>query len=194
MMDIVLLAKKLLIIRKYKMKRSRIICAVLAGLTVFCGSMAVASNNAGDVTITPGLGYDFFAGKRNLHNTVVIPQLAVAYNFTDKWAIEAAYGRLNTSYNYSVGGSVDGNLYTVDGLYRFTLCPRLQPYVSAGLGVLYLNPNGTDATNQTNINAGVGAQLFMGHSVALRTEVRDLYTMSGGKNDVLLNLGVSFLF
>jgi hypothetical protein len=157
--------------------------------------VAWANNTAAAITVTPTLGMDFFASKRDLNTASVLPAMALTYNVDDTWAIEGFYGALNTSYHSdSHTGSVNGHLYLVDGLYRFQAKGRCQPYLTGGLGVLYLNPNGTDAANQGNINIGAGTQLFFAENIALRGDIKDLYTMSGGKNDVLVSLGVSFLF
>ena len=125
-----------------------------------------------------------------------LPELALGYDFDEHWAIEGMYAAYNTSYhNDGVNGdnSAKGNIYTVAGFITLVPYGMFEPYVSAGLGVFYITPAGTSANNQADINAAFGTQIFFGNSVALRPEVRDLYTISGGKNDVLLNLGVSFL-
>lgn len=173
------------------MKNKNWLLALLPSVIFAASQTAVASNQSGAVTITPSVGYVFLAHKRHLNNTAVLPEIAVAYNLDKHWALEGTYAAFNTSRHPS--GSMKGNLYMIDGLYRFANYGRLEPYVAAGLGVLYLNQSSNEAANQANLNAGLGAQIFFSESVALRSEVRDLYTMSGGKNDVLLNLGVSFL-
>jgi outer membrane protein W len=178
------------------MKKSRVILAVGMGLALLAGNAVKAGNRAGAVTLTPGIGYDFFASQRHLRNTAVIPEVALSFDFTDHWGIEAAWGTFGTTYRsgYNGNGSAKGNIYTVDGLYHFNpYYSMVEPYIAAGLGVMYLNPNGTNANNQANLNAALGTQVFFSDSIALRGEVHDLYTMSGGKNDVMLNLGVSFL-
>jgi OOP family OmpA-OmpF porin len=178
------------------MKKSLVCCTILSSLA-FLGTLSSASaeNRAGAFTVTPGVGYYFFSDQRNLNNTAVLPTLALAYDFNERWALEGAYGSMHTNYSPSnMQGGVNGNLYSVDGIYRFSPFHMIEPYVSAGLGVLYLSQNGTDANSQANLNAGLGAQIFFDRSVALRAEVRDLYTMAHGQNDVMLNLGVSFLF
>jgi len=177
------------------MQKNILVGCALLGMSVLVSAPAVAYNKAGTVTLTTSAGYDFFASRRNLQDTFVLPTVALAYNIDPTWALEGSYGTvLDTKRSNSAGGGhTRGGLYLVDGLYRFEQHAMLQPYVSAGVGLLYLNPNGTDATNQMNVNAGVGAQAFFAESVALRGEVKDLYTMAGGKNDLLVDFGVSFL-
>jgi hypothetical protein len=178
------------------MKKGIVLLAVASGLT-FLASHAVAGNRPGAVTFTPGIGYDFFASKRNIRNTAVIPELALAYNFDEHWGLEGAWGTFGTTYHGGVAAnqSVKGDLYTLAGLYHLNQLNYhiVEPYVSAGLGVLYLNPNRSNANNLANLNAALGTQVFFSDSIAFRSEVRDLYTMSGGVNDVMLNFGVSFL-
>jgi OOP family OmpA-OmpF porin len=179
------------------MKKSRVVLALVAGLILLGCNTVSAGNRAGAVTVTPGVGYDFFSDQRHLQNTVVLPEVSLGFNFDKNWGIEGGWGTFGTSYRqgYYGNGSAKGNIYLVDGLYHFTdYNSMFEPYVAAGLGVLYLHPNRSNADNQANLNAALGTQVFFSDSIALRGEVRDLYTMSGGKNDVLLNFGVSFLF
>ena len=62
-----------------------------------------------------------------------------------------------------------------------------------GIGLTSLKPNGLDSRQQMNANLGIGAQLFADKMVALRADIRDLYTFVGSENDVLVSFGISFL-
>lgn len=153
-----------------------------------------AFNKAGDVSLTVAGGYDYFSGKRNIKNTG-IPFAALGYNFTDQWGLEALLGFFHTKSRATAtyNKNVDGNMVAIDVLYHFQPYYYIQPYVLAGPGILDFNPNGTDAHAQGNINAAVGAQLFIHDRIAFRFEARDWYTFVGGKNDVLLSAGMTFL-
>jgi OOP family OmpA-OmpF porin len=175
------------------MKKSTTFAVLAACLaTMACGTV-VAGNHEGAITITPGIGYYTFSMKRDLNDTAALPTVAVAYNLTSKLAAEIAYASLPTRFDTLAGGGVVGNSYTLAGLYRFMPHGMFEPYVSAGVGILYLNPNGSSPANQAIVNLGLGSQLFFSDCIALRAEIRDLYTLSGGKNDVLYGAGVSFL-
>jgi len=159
-------------------------------------SITLAGNRPGALTLSLGDAYYHFANKRNLNNPS-LPNIAVDYNFDEHWAAELGVGIINTtttSYHFSSNHGVHGFLYTADGLYRFKSYKRFEPYVLAGLGVIGLKPNGSETVDQGNLNAGIGTQLFATDSLAFRAEVRDLYTISGGKNDYMLNLSINFLF
>jgi hypothetical protein len=157
--------------------------------------LGFAGNVPGAVTITASDAYYHFDNKRDLNNSA-FPNLALAYNFTNHWAIEAMAGILNTRQSKDLGGyGVHGALYNIDGIYRFTPCGHFEPYVLGGIGLLTLTPNGTDSEYPGNVNLGLGAQLFFGPTVAMRAEFRDVYQTTGHSyNDYMLNFGVSFLF
>jgi OOP family OmpA-OmpF porin len=177
------------------MKKGILLLAMASGLSLLASHGASAENRAGAFTLTPGVAYDFFAAKRQLNNTWLLPTVGLAYNFDERWAVEGMYSTFGTSQKGTgPHPSVRGGLYTMGGLYRFARYSMLEPYVSFGVGVNHINPNGNDAYNEANINAGLGTQVFFDESIALRGEVRDIYTMSGGKNDVTIGMGVSFLF
>ncbi|OGT53311.1 MAG: hypothetical protein A3E84_01710 [Gammaproteobacteria bacterium RIFCSPHIGHO2_12_FULL_42_13] len=156
-------------------------------------SVVLAQNKPGIFTFTPGAGYEYFSARRNLQNTV-LPNAAISYNFDEKLAIEFLAGMINTNSTAVGQGGVHGTLYLIDGFYRLTPRHLFAPYLLAGIGLTSLKPNGVDSRQQANINAGIGTQLFADKAVALRADIRDLYTFVGSENDVLVNLGVSFLF
>lgn len=176
------------------MKRNDKILVVLGLVTVLNAGHVIAGNRPGATTLTLAGAYYHFASSRHLENTT-LPNVALAYDLSDRWAIEGGVGAVNTNQKRVLGGlGVHGFLYTVDGLYRLRPYQQFAPYLIAGVGLLAMRPNGLSSEHQGNINAGVGTQVFFGDSVALRGEIRDLYTTTGaGKNDYMINFGVSFI-
>lgn len=158
-----------------------------------CCSTGCGSSRAGTATFTLGSGYAFFSPKRHLENTD-IPFVAAGYNFTNQWGIEGYLGIFNTTFKKSVidRRQVKGTLFAVDGVYHFSPYQFIEPFILAGVGITGLNPNGTDAYNQGNVNVGLGTNIFINKVVAFRLEARDFYATVSRKNDVLLNGGVSF--
>lgn len=169
---------------------------IISGLSLTSlGNMAYAGNTAGATTLTLGDGYYHFASKRHIDNTSVAFG-ALAYNLTTRWAIEGLLGFFTTDSHLAVdnGKEINGTMFSMDVIYRLSPYRCMEPYVFAGPGAIGMNPNGTDANTQGNMNGGIGAQFFFSKTVALRLEARDVYTFVGGKNDYFLNGGVSFLF
>jgi OOP family OmpA-OmpF porin len=153
-----------------------------------------AGNHPGAWTVTAGGGYYAFAAKRPIQSTGV-PNAALAYDFTSRWAIEADIGVINTRQEapFSASG-VHGGLYLLDGIYRFKPYKAFEPYLLGGIGMISLSPNGNNSEHQGNVNVGIGTQFFMDSMLALRVDVRDIYTLSGGYNEGMLNCGISLLF
>lgn len=172
------------------MKKITFTLLSLGILTAF--STSFASNRPGAFTLTLGEGYYHFANKRHLKN-IDMPNLSLAYNFNDSWAMEGFAGVINTDQKNFNQQGVHGGLYTIDALYRLKPHGSVEPYVDAGIGIINMYPNGNNGEAQSVVNLGVGTQWFCDRSIALRGEARDVYTLMGGKNDFLINFGVSFL-
>lgn len=166
---------------------------LLASIFFLTTSLANAGNVPGAFTVTLADAYYHFASGWQLENTS-LPNFALAYNISERLAIEAGAGFFNTK-NEEDDQHIHGWLYTADGIFRFAKYGQLEPYLIGGLGMIAINHNGTDNKHPGNVNAGMGAQLFWGNHIAMRAEFRDLYSTTGsGRNDYMLNFGVSFLF
>lgn len=170
-------------------------CVGLASVLTFTSPTATAGNRPGAATLTLGGGYEWFASKRKIDNTG-LGLVGFGWNFTQNWGVNAILAFFNTHFRSSQDDnrSIKGTLFIFDGVYHFPIHPVIEPFVTFGVGITGLNPSRTDANNEGNINAGLGAQFFVHHNVALQVEARDIYTWVGGKNDVMLDGGVNFLF
>lgn len=174
----------------------------LHSLTLACVSLisiasyspTYAGNRPGALTITPAIGHEYFANRRSMENTS-LGAVMLGYNFTDHWGIEGYLGFFNTKFDASVNDNrqINGTLFAFDGVYHFMPECVLEPYLLAGVGIMDLNPSRTDANNEGNLNGAAGFQLFATKSIALRLEARDVYTIVGGKNDVIISAGISAL-
>ncbi len=153
-----------------------------------------AGNRPGALTLSGAVGYADFGSKRHIDNTTLGVAM-VGYNLTAHWGVEGLLGMFNTKFKGWVHDNrkVNGTLFLFDGVYHFWPEHRVEPYLLAGVGIMGLNPSTEDANNEGNINAGVGFQVFPFNSLALRFDARDIYTMVGGKNDLLFTAGVSIL-
>lgn len=177
------------------MKKNLILLAALVPLLSYnVVTIAAGANRAGALSFTLGAGYDFFALKRHIQNTG-IAYGALGYSFTDQWGVEAFLGFYNTRFKNAISDDrqINGTNFALDGVYHFAVRDNwIQPFGLFGIGIIGMKPNGTSAHNEANINAGFGLQFFANQAVAVRTEFRDFYTMVGGKNDVMLDAGVTF--
>jgi hypothetical protein len=166
----------------------------LSALAIFASSISLADNHAGATTLQLADGYYFFAEKRHVQNTA-LPNIALSYNLNKDWALQAGAGVFNTNQTGTAAQQgVHGWVYSVDGIYRLNPRGRLAPYLLAGPTIISLKPAGNNPVNQAAINAGIGTQYFIDKQIAFFAEAKDFYTISGGKNDGMLNFGMSFLF
>ncbi len=164
-----------------------------ASLLLLVCSTAFAGNHPGAWTVTVSEGNYAFANKRHIDNTS-LPNAALAYNFTPRWAVEFNAGVINTDQSIAPYSGIHGGLYLLDAIYRFTPYRLFEPYILGGIGMISLMPNGNASEHQGNVNLGIGTQFFVDPIIALRADVRDIYVLSGGKNDGMVNFGISVLF
>jgi len=155
--------------------------------------LAWAESKANAVTFILNGGYIFFSPKRDLHNTTTLGA-ALAYNFTEQWAIQLAADLLNADSGDPSKHHVHGFVYLLDGLYHFHPIRIFEPYVMAGMNVTSLKPISSEPVNQGGMNIGAGTLFLKSNHIALSVEARDIYTFSGGKNDILLNGGINFMW
>jgi len=129
----------------------------------------------------------------------------LSFRFNEHWGIEGSVGLLTPTEAINDGSkdktkintdeNPSGFLYTINGIYHFDPFSLFKPYVLAGIGVSGLMPNILNGGVQSNqINAGIGAQLFVNDTISLHGEFRNIYDTTGSdKNDYNINLGISFL-
>lgn len=178
-----------------KINKCALICVSLFSIAASSTSFALPGNRPGALTFTLGGGYVYLNDKRELENKAA-GMVAVDYDLTEHWGVEGMLASLSTHYKNEAQDTrhVSGTIFALDGVYHFLTDNKFQPYVLAGVGVIGLSPGRYEANNSGNINAAVGAQLFLTQTFSLRVEARDLYTWEGARNDVFLNAGVSATF
>lgn len=164
-------------------------------IALLSSTIALAGNREGAFSFGLEDGYVFFANKRGLENTST-PTIQLGYEFNEKWGIQAGVTVINTNIENQISGSgAHGFYYLLDGIYHIATYGNWVPYALGGVGVTSLKVNNNnDPRNEGNINAGIGTQYFIDNSIALNVDARDVYTMSGGKNDVMLLAGVTLFF
>lgn len=176
------------------MKNKKGVVACCSMFAFLIGTTAFAdAPRPGAFSIRLADGYIFFAKKRHIENTST-PTIELGYEFNDKWGMKLGTTVINTNMNGGGPGSgVHGFIYTLDGVYKFTSYGHFVPYALGGIGVTSVNTiDSNSPNNEANVNLGIGTHFFIDPSISLNAEAKDLYVMSGGKNDVMLTAGVTF--
>lgn len=142
--------------------------------------------------IFPSVGYFFLDNERDADNAPEAT-FAAGYQFNRRWSTEAAYGVFSSESNLT-GKDIDGSYYHLDGLYFLNDDDVLQPYLVAGIGNMDLDIEGSDNDDETSYNAGAGFKRHLTEQLALRAEARMFYGNDSNAKDLLLNVGVVYLF
>lgn len=167
---------------------------MIVGLAGLLCQVSFAVPRANKFMLSPSIIYYRYANKRQIQSDVM-PGLAVDYGLTDRWSVQISLSNISTKYKTGDKRKVSGWMSFLDGIYYFQPDSYFQPYLLGGLGVTNLRPRmNADPSVETSLNAGAGVAYFVDSRIGLRTDVRDVYTPNGGKNDLMLNFGVSFLF
>ena len=176
------------------MKKIKVLLSVFACLPIIFSS-AHAGSRAGELSLMASGGEFYFGSKRVIKNTPLF-MLGAAYHFSDAWGITTELGLFKTDFKSYLADSrrVRGFILLVNAVHYFSSYGAFQPYGMLGTGIIGLDHNQTDAHHEGNINAGLGVSYSFAPSLDFNLEGRDVYTWVGGKNDVLLNAGISYNF
>lgn len=152
----------------------------------------------GDFYFSPGVAYYHFSDKRDLQNTAMA-NVSAGYVVSDQFSLEVMYGQASTEETPSaLNESTRFYMYSGEGVYHFSSDSEaaVDPYVLTGLTVTNQQDNAENAGNTTllGLNGGAGIEYFVNPNISLFVDARDIYTLSGGKNDWMLNAGIKFLF
>ena len=151
-----------------------------------------AENKSGSFTLSPFAGGYVFEGDQSIDDEVTYG-IGLGYNLNEKWGLETVFNQVDTEYEGS-GSDVDVSLYRLDALYHFLPSGKLVPYLAAGIGGIYMDPDAGENDTDFLANYGGGVKLFLVDAVALRADVRHIITFGPTVNNVLYSLGLTFAF
>lgn len=153
----------------------------------------------GEFYFAPGVAYYHFSEKRDLQNAAMA-NITAGIVLSSQFSLEAFYGQAAT--DSSPASDNDGTRfysYGLNGVYHFKADDEagFHPYILAGLNIS--NQDDDTASSEGNstllgVTAGAGIEYFVNPNISLFSDARNIYTLSGGKDDVMLNVGIKFLF
>ncbi len=169
---------------------------------IILGAMLGTNVQASGFRLTPSIGViDFDSDIQT--KSAAIPSITLGYNATRNLGVEVLFGGTSSDRKDVVDRNVDILIANFDAVYRFNNVLGLYPLIFGGVGLNYLkpygtinatNPNGDQAYTQATLNAGIGAEYCLSQQFAIRGDVRDLYVMNGGRNNLLANIGLTIYF
>jgi len=164
-----------------------------------------AEIKAGSVELSPFLGYSFFENRQNLKHSPIIGG-RVGYNFTEHFGAEFTGQYTGSSVDdrsqaftrqgqfTSPIDDVNIGMYHLDLMYHFMPEEKLNPFVTAGYGVVHYSPDINTKRNMSVVNVGVGAKYWVAENIALRVDLRDNMIFDEHIHNVEATTGVVFRF
>jgi OOP family OmpA-OmpF porin len=165
---------------------------------------ARAEIKAGSVEVTPYAGYNFFEKRQNLENQPIVGG-RLGYNITNWLGIEGNWNFIKSYVDdKSTRPTMQGQFssptdsvfithYNLDLLYHFFPESRINPYITAGYGIVHYTPK-INNKNLSVLDFGVGAKFWVADNIALRADIRDNMIFDEHIHDVATTLGVVFAF
>jgi OOP family OmpA-OmpF porin len=151
-----------------------------------------AGDQEGMFSITPHVGGFIFDESQPLEHGFTLGAGA-GYNFTRNWTAEFVFDAINTQMDPG-GMDATGYLYRVEGLYRFRAEKKLVPYLAVGVGWLKIDSYSGIMDTSFITNYGGGLKYFITDRIGLRGDVRHLIVEDRFHKNMLVTLGVDFLF
>jgi OOP family OmpA-OmpF porin len=161
-------------------------------LAILGAAIAATGAHAEDVSgaiVIPTLGYHMHDNDLKLDDGM-FGSLGIGYRFHNPLSVELTYKKLST--DTSVGNnSVDLNEVRLDALYNLTSFGKFQPFALLGVGNQDWKYPSVSMDN-TLVNAGVGAEYFVGEATSLYTDLRAIQNLDDGLTSVALSIGAKF--
>ncbi len=127
-------------------------------------------------TVTPMVGYHVIDGAMELDDNASFG-LAIGYNLTCNWAIEADFRYTPTETDLNQGKNHDVDIWIIGGsaLYHFQPEQKLVPYVAAGAGAIIYDVDGASSNDGDYMGYwGGGVKYALNQKMALRFDLRHI--------------------
>jgi OOP family OmpA-OmpF porin len=163
-------------------------------LSICLTASSWAAIQPGAYSLSPMYGLQVFEGNQSLDD-IDIWSIALGYNLTENWALEAVFARSDTAAEAEDASTSDTELenYRLDALYHLNPTSPFVYYVAAGLGVMdYERASGSDDANLI-ANYGAGVKWFvLDDLIALRGDIRHLYDTEENAHNLIASAGLLF--
>lgn len=127
-------------------------------------------------TVTPMAGYHIFDGGLDIDNNVSVG-LAIGYNLTNRWTMEADLRYTPTQSDFPGGGNGDINVWTIGGGMLYHLMPelRVNPYLAFGLGGMIYDIDDASSNDEDYMGYwGGGIKYALNSMIAIRVDLRHI--------------------
>lgn len=165
--------------------------ALVAAVTLWAGQLG-AEESKYRFELSPMVGWHIFEGNQNLDDGTSLG-LSVGFPLNTRWTLEGSFAWISTETD--VGGiDVDGQRYSIDGLYHVMSDQALRPFVLVGAGAFRLDPDNGGSETDVMVNYGAGIKYAVMSNLDLRAELRHVMPFDDFYNNLVAQLGVTWSF
>lgn len=165
--------------------------ALIAAVTLWAGPL-VAEEATYRFELSPMVGWHIFEGNQNLDDGISLG-LSAGFPLNNRLTLEGSFAWIMAETD--VGNiDVDGQRYSLDGLYHFMPDEALRPFVLVGAGALRLDPDVGDSETDFMANYGAGIKYKVMPNLDLRGELRHVMPFDDFYNNLVVQLGLTLSF
>jgi OOP family OmpA-OmpF porin len=167
-------------------------------LTALCAAFTWAGDSGperGDVVISPMAVYLEHPDEAGFDDDEVGPGIALGWAFAERWMAELTYFESEADFTLGAfSGDADAESAWLNLSYLFPNEGHWQPYVTLGGGrTSYDYPRPTSDGDDDQYNLGVGLFSNLTERVALRADVRSVFSDQEDEFNPMATLGLSIL-
>ena len=148
-----------------------------------------AEHKPGTLYLSPMIGGYVFEGNQDQEDALAFG-LTLGFNYTENWSTEFTVNYAGTEDEGNSRGDIDVGIFRWDVLYHFFPKSPVVPYLAAGLGGLYSNPEEGSSDLDFMADWGGGLKYYITENVALRADVRHIYEVDDDFHNLLFSGGL----
>lgn len=173
---------------------------ILAGSFFFPGGTGMCGMKEGAVSLNAVGGGYFFEGNQNMDDSLM-GGLGLSYALDSRWALEyfASYGHFTANYEGARCNCSEketglyGVATWVDVLYQFEAPGKAFPFLTAGVGGLFLEDfRAVEEKASFLVNLGGGINFEFTEKLMFRTELLYVFTTPGAHSNAMALAGFSY--
>jgi len=177
------------------MKLTRIVASSLLLCFGFSAMAGESGPQEGNLVISPLAVWMEHPGEIDVDDDDVAPGLAIGVALSDRWMVEALHFQSNPDFTRgSVSDDMNADSSFLNLMYMFPNEGHWQPYVTIGGGRTdYDFPRPTRDEEDNQYNAGVGFFSNLTKRIAVRGDVRGVWSHEADEFNPMATLGLSLM-
>lgn len=168
--------------------------SLLAAAALALPAAGLAQQEAGKLYLNPAVGWIEWDSDTNLDDDVYY-QLGAEARLTERFGVELRYGQADSVDIKRGTGEADFTRLGLDMLYyfgRFGANRAWEPYLAAGVSHGEFDVDGSDRSDETLGNIGLGVRYHLSDRWSLRADARAVNSFDSEQTHGIYTLGISY--